>query len=79
MGVRLSFCQAYFSYMRSVTHGGTGIGVKMPIENGWQPLSPEASAKAAPAISTIVLAFCIPHSLPSVAGKPNPSWPGFAA
>jgi hypothetical protein len=34
IGVRWSFLKQYFSSMRSVTHGGTGIGVKMPMEYG---------------------------------------------
>ncbi len=34
IGVRWSFSQQYLSSIRSVTHGGTGIGVAKPIEKG---------------------------------------------
>src|SRR4051812_45484218 len=71
MGVRKSFFQQYFSSMRSVTHGGTGMGVKAPIEKGWfgnewgQHPPAAAGATAADAISTRGRAFLLPLPPPS--------------
>src|SRR5919199_3130495 len=82
MGVRKSFGKQYFSSMRSVTHGGTGMGVQPPIEKGW--LGNEAcrhppaatGATAAAAISTRVRTFLIPLSLPAeVQATDQPSPP----
>src|SRR5215471_10467183 len=46
IGVRKSFFQQYFSSIRSVTHGGTGIGVASPIEYQAQPLCQSGAVSA---------------------------------
>src|SRR4051812_5276908 len=71
MGVRKSFFQQYFSSMRSVTHGGTGMGVKAPIEKGWfgnewgQHPPAAAGGRGAAAHSTRGRAFLLPLPPPS--------------
>src|SRR5262249_37305175 len=69
MGVRKSFFQQYFSSMRSDTQGGTGMGVKMPMEKGHiplsekQPLNPKgASARTA---STKLRTLSMPRPFPT--------------
>src|ERR1700674_5554796 len=70
MACPVSFLKQYFSSIRSVTHGGTGIGVKGPIVKGLkvklgkQPLKPSGASMAATS-STDVLAFRIRVSLPA--------------
>jgi hypothetical protein len=67
--VRKSFFQQYFSSMRSVTHGGTGMGVKTPIEKGHiplnekQPLSPKGASARTP--STRLRTFFMPRPFPT--------------
>src|SRR5262245_62365510 len=68
MGVRLSFLWQILLSITSVVHGGTGMGVKMPMENGhvpnWpQPVSPSGARRAA-TTRTQLRTLRIPNSLP---------------
>ena len=82
MGERKSFVQQYFSSIRSVTHGNTGIGVAMPIVSGAKyPQQPEVKgAISAPARSSTLRSRRIPCL--RVRGTPHPCrragiWGGF--
>src|SRR5262245_18488777 len=80
IGVRKSFLWQYFSSIRSVTHGGTGMGVKIPIDKGHAPQQPESNVGAASAaISSSLRNFLIPSpSCPRRHGAGREVRAGFA-